>query len=173
MGNASKERVDLIRKVYSKTEYPKIINTSFNQLGVVSVTQQIDSTFTVEEFFQKYNELFYEIPPFGESNSHEYLITTSGDYINFDQDNELVSALQKEIAQLRTDLLQAQLEKAEAITGEKISLNTGGSIDELTAKEFANLSSEVNSNEQVNPDNATVNPTSNSTSGIANSNSQY
>jgi|TARA_B100000780_G_scaffold197429_1_gene139470 hypothetical protein len=173
MGNASKERVDLIRKVYSKTEYPKIIDTSFNQLGVVSVTQQIDSTFTVEEFFQKYNELFYEIPPFGESNSHEYLITTSGDYINFDQDNELVSALQKEIAQLRTDLLQAQLEKAEAITGEKISLNTGGSIDELTAKEFANLSSEVNSNEQVNPDNATVNPTSNSTSGIANSNSQY
>ena len=173
MGNTSKERVDLIRKVYSKTEYPKIIDTSFNQLGVVSVTQQIDSTFTVEEFFQKYNELFYEIPPFGESNSHEYLITTSGDYINFDQDNELVSALQKEIAQLRTDLLQAQLEKAEAITGEKISLNTGGSIDELTAKEFANLSSEVNSNEQVNPDNATVNPTSNSTSGIANSNSQY
>ena len=37
MGNASKERVDLIKKVYSKTEYPKIIDTKFSQLGVTSV----------------------------------------------------------------------------------------------------------------------------------------
>jgi len=50
MGNASKERVDLIRKVYSKTEYPKIIDTKFSQLGVISIPNQIDATFTVEQF---------------------------------------------------------------------------------------------------------------------------
>ena len=100
MGNASKERVDLIKKVYSKTEYPKIIDTSFNQLGVVSVPDQIEATFTVEQFFQKYIDLFYEIPAFGDTNSHEYLIKTSSEYINFDQDNEIIEALQREIAQL-------------------------------------------------------------------------
>ena len=114
MGNASKERVDLIKKVYSKTEYPKIIDTKFSQLGVVSVPNQIEATFTVEEFFEKYNELFYEIPAFGETNSHEYLIKTSAEYINFDQDNEIIEALQKEIAQLRQDLLNAQMENAQA-----------------------------------------------------------
>ena len=98
MGNASKERVDLERKVYSKTEYPKIIDTKFSQLGVVSVTNQIENTFTVEQFFLKYNELFYEIPAFGDTNSHEYLIKTSSEYINFDQDNDIIAALQKEIA---------------------------------------------------------------------------
>ena len=64
MGNASKEIVDLERQVYSKTEYPKIIDTKFSQLGVVSVPNQIEDTFTVEQFFLKYNELFYEIPAF-------------------------------------------------------------------------------------------------------------
>ena len=67
MGNASKERVDLIKKVYSKTEYPKIIDTKFSQLGVTSIPNQIEDTFTVEEFFQKYNELFYEIPAYCKS----------------------------------------------------------------------------------------------------------
>ena len=74
MGNASKERVDLIKKVYSKTEYPKIIDTKFSQLGVISIPNQIDATFTVEQFFQQYNNLFYDIPAFGETNSHEYLV---------------------------------------------------------------------------------------------------
>ena len=46
-----KGRVDLIKKVYSKTEYPKIIDTKFSQLGVVSIPNQIECTFTVEQFF--------------------------------------------------------------------------------------------------------------------------
>ena len=46
---------------------------------------------------------------FGDTNSHEYLIKTSSDYINFDQDNAIIEALQKEIAQLRQDLLQEQI----------------------------------------------------------------
>jgi hypothetical protein len=167
MGNASKERVDLIRKVYSKTEYPKIIDTNFSQLGVISVPNQIDATFTVQEFFQKYNDLFYEIPAFGETNSHEYLVKTSGEYINFDQDNATIEALQKEIAQLRTDLLSAKIATAEAISGEKINLNVGGNIEALTQDEFKNLQAGANSNNRVNPDNITDSPAE--TTGVTNS----
>ena len=116
----TEQRVDLIRKVYSKTEYPKVIDTRFSQLGVVSVNQQIQDTVTVNQFFEYYNQLFYEIPSYGNTNSHEYLIKTSGEYINFDQDSEEIIALRKEITQLRRDLLQSQIEKAEALTGKSL-----------------------------------------------------
>ena len=117
------EKIDLIKKVYSKTEYTKIIDTQFQQLGVVSVNEQIEATTTVQQFFESYNELFYDIPSYGSSNSHEYLVKTSGEYINFDQDNEIIVALRAEISQLRRDLLQSQISTAEALTGEKIDLN--------------------------------------------------
>ena len=114
---ATEQRIDLIKKVYSKSEYPRIIDTKFNQLGVMSVNEQLATTITVNQFFEYYNELFYEIPAFGATNSHEYLVITSGDYINFEGDNAEIQALQNEIAQLRKDLLQAQIEKAEALVG--------------------------------------------------------
>jgi len=117
------EKIDLIKKVYSKTEYPKIIDTQFQQLGKLSVNQQIAETVTVANFFQYYNDLFYDIPSYGVSNSHEYLVKTSGEYINFDQDNEIIVALRAEITQLRRDLLQSQIEKAEALTGQKLNIN--------------------------------------------------
>ena len=50
----NKERIDLVKKVYSKTEYPKIIDTQFNELGNVSVSSQLQDTLTVEQFFQNY-----------------------------------------------------------------------------------------------------------------------
>ena len=48
------KKIDLVKKVYSKTEYPKIINTKFQQLGVVSVNEQIEATTTVQQFFEYY-----------------------------------------------------------------------------------------------------------------------
>jgi hypothetical protein len=127
----SEQRIDLIKKVYSKTEYPKVIDTNFNQLGVISVNQQITATTTVNQFFQYYNELFYEIPAFGDINSHEYLVKTSGEYINYDQDSALITALQNEITQLRRDLLASQINLAETISGTKLNIDPN-SIDNST-----------------------------------------
>jgi hypothetical protein len=124
------KKIDLVKKVYSKTEYPKIINTKFQQLGVVSVNEQIEATTTVQQFFEYYNELFYDIPSYGSSNSHEYLVKTSGEYINFDEENEIIVALRAEITQLRKDLLQAEIEKVEALTGEKININLDNTDEE-------------------------------------------
>ena len=127
----SEQRIDLIKKVYSKTEYPKIIDTSFTQLGAISVNQQIAATTTVNQFFQYYNDLFYEIPAFGDINSHEYLVKTSGEYINYDQDSALITALQNEISQLRRDLLASQINLAETISGKKLNIDVN-SIDNAT-----------------------------------------
>jgi hypothetical protein len=85
-----------------------MIDTSFKQLGVKTVQQQLDETPTVDYFFQLYNELFYDIPELGETNSHEYIITKSSEYIDFQQNLEEIEALQAEIASLRTELLEEQ-----------------------------------------------------------------
>ena len=73
---AKKQRIDLLKKVYSKSEYLQIIDTSFNQFGTKSVPEQLAETTTVNDFFQDYNNLFYEIPALGDNNSHQYLIET-------------------------------------------------------------------------------------------------
>ena len=149
---ATQQRIDLIKKVYSKTEYPRIIDTQFNQLGVMSVNEQLATTITVTQFFEYYNELFYEIPAFGATNSHEYLVVTSGEYINFDGNSVEIEALQNEIAQLRKDLLQAQIDKAEAITGKSLGIN----VDDIDVtnisgdSEYSNLLKQANSSPSVN-----------------------
>ena len=140
------QKVDLIKKTYSKTEYSKVIDTKFSQLGVVSLNEQIENTVTVNQFFESYNNLFYDIPALGETNSHEYLIKTSGEYINFDQDSQEIEALRAEITSLRRDLLQAQVEKAEALTGEKIDLDINAIEDSsIAGDDFAKISQEVSS----------------------------
>ena len=107
------ENIQFNKNVFSKRQYQKTINTSFTQLGVKTIQEQIDEQPTVQEFFDLYNELFYEIPEEGSTNSHEFLVKTSGDYIGFDGLNDEITALQKEIAQLREDLLDAQKENVE------------------------------------------------------------
>ena len=106
------ENINLNKEVFSKRDYQKTINTSFTQLDVPSIQEQLTQQTTVPEFFDLYNELFYEINEIGETNSHEYLIKTSSQYINFNENNELVQALQNEIAQLREELLETQQQLA-------------------------------------------------------------
>ncbi len=111
------ESINLQKQVYDKRQYTKVIDTSFKQLGVQSIQEQILTQPTVTEFFEMYNTLFYQIPELGETNSHEYLIKTSSEYINFDTNQEEIAALQAEIAQLRTDLLDAQKQIVELQIG--------------------------------------------------------
>ena len=102
------QKINLNKEVFNKVEYQKTINTNFTQLGVQTTQQQVEEQPTVEEFFTLYNDLFYDIPEIGETDSHEFLVKTSGEYIDFDENDELIQALQDEISQLREDLLEAQ-----------------------------------------------------------------
>ena len=111
------ESVKFQKQVFSKEQYNKIIDTSFKELGIQTIQEQIAIQPNVNEFFTLYNELFYDIPELGETNSHEYLIKTSSDYINFQSNQEEIAALQAEIAQLRIDLLNAQKQVVELQTG--------------------------------------------------------
>ena len=114
------ENIEFSKQVFNKRQYKKIIDTSFKQLGVKTPQEQLEETSSVNDFFQMYNELFYDIPEKGPTNSHEFLIQQSSEYINFEPNNEEIEALQNEIAQLRTELLDTQRQLVEAETGVNI-----------------------------------------------------
>lgn len=118
------KKVDVKKKVFNKPQYIKTIDTEFNELGINNIIEDIESTVTVNDFFQFYDQLFYDIPATGENNSHEYLIKTSAEYINFDQVSDIVKALQEEITSLREQNLGLELQIVKLQTGEDISITS-------------------------------------------------
>jgi len=97
---------NLSKTVYDSTQYKKVIDTSFTQLTPPAPPKE--DTITVGEFFTYYNTIFYDIPTNGNINSHEYLVKTSGEYINASTPNEEVQLLLDEITSLRQQLLETQ-----------------------------------------------------------------
>lgn len=130
----AEKKVDLLKNVYDKIQYTKTIDTKFSELGTTSIAEDLETQPNVEEFFALYNELFYDIPPNGATNSHEFLVQQSGNYIGFERNLEEIEALQLEITQLRKDLLAAQIANVEQATGQKLDIdieNLGNNTEEI------------------------------------------
>ena len=84
------ENINLNKEVFNKRIYQKTIDTSFKELGVKTIQEQINTQPTVQEFFDMYNTLFYNINELGPTNSHEFLIKKSSEYIGFEDENERI-----------------------------------------------------------------------------------
>lgn len=98
------EKVVLEKQVFGKNTYKNVINTQFTQLIKTAPTEPQNMD-TVENFFRLYDLLFYDINKNGTSNSHEYLIKESTNYLGISQVSEDVQALLDEIAILRQESL--------------------------------------------------------------------
>ena len=102
------EQVNLIKEVYGRTTYTKVIDISFNELYNPITASIAPSTNTsVELFFDAYNDLFFQIPATGEVNSHEYLIKRSTEYLGGGVFTDNEKAYIEEINSLRQQLLEA------------------------------------------------------------------
>jgi hypothetical protein len=110
------QQIKLLKRVYDKNQYQKVIDTSFTQLVQPTVTAETVVLPTVDQFFEYYNQLFFDIPKFGETNSHEYLIKTSQEYIGLSNVvNDEIQLLISEITELRQDNLELQQQILNAI----------------------------------------------------------
>ena len=111
------QQVKLVKRVYDKNQYQRVIDTSFTQLVQPVVTTDVAVLPTVDEFFSDYDQLFFDIPKFGETNSHEYLIKTSQEYIGLSNVvNDEIQALINEITELRQENLELQQQLLSVIT---------------------------------------------------------
>jgi len=107
----------LIKQVFDKTAFDNTVNTSFSELTSSVVTPTGSTLPSVAEFFQYYQDLFYQIPKFGDTNSHQYLVITSQEYIGSEVGgNEVIDALIAEVTSLREENLSLQQELAKDTT---------------------------------------------------------
>ena len=116
----------LNKQVFNKTAFDNTVNTTFTELTSSVLSQTGSALPSVVEFFQFYQDLLYQIPKFGDTNSHQYLVITSQEYIGSENGgNEIVDVLIAEITSLREENLglQQQLAQSTSLTVQD-ALNT-------------------------------------------------
>jgi len=96
---------NLNRTVFDKASYQSVIDTSLGKSNLTAPSPPLEDTITVEEFFNLYRSIFYNIPISGNNDSHEYIVKTSGEYIKDNGITEDTQVLLDEITSLRQQLL--------------------------------------------------------------------
>jgi hypothetical protein len=100
-------QIPIQKIVYDKNSYNRVINTQFSQLLNQS-TDEEQLSFTVDDFFELYDQVFYQIPKEGDTNSHQYILQREADYLGISVSQDDVQALLNEITSLRQQVLDAQ-----------------------------------------------------------------
>jgi hypothetical protein len=103
----AQQKVQLIKEGYGRVTYSKVIDTNFTELYTPPPSGSVEPELTVEDFFDLYNNLFFQIPATGEVNSHEYLVARSTEYLGGGVLTDNEKAYIEEINSLRQQLLEA------------------------------------------------------------------
>ena len=130
----AKERYNIKKSKLNKQNYPKIIDTQFTQLNPPTPEPVVEPT--VDNFFELYNDLFYDIPKEGETDSHQFLIAQSTEYAGIGNSEE-IEALITEIDNLRAQLLEAN-EKILELTEQNVA-STQIEIDSALSRTNTNI----------------------------------
>jgi hypothetical protein len=99
-------QIPIQKTVFDKNTYSRVIDTQFRQL----ITQETEETlsFTIDDFFVLYEQLFYQIPIEGDTNSHQYILQKEADYLGISINQDDIQALLDEITSLRQQVLDTQ-----------------------------------------------------------------
>lgn len=108
------DTINLTKRVVSKEEFNKVVNTKFTTYTSEYVNNPLeDDVLTIQQFFNEYTRLYFEIPILGKTNSHEFLYKKSGELFTLPQQTIQISLLLEEIENLRLELLQVNRELGE------------------------------------------------------------
>jgi hypothetical protein len=96
------EIIKLDKSIFTKGDFEKIVDTNFNQL----LKTTPNTTFTLTDFFQLYENLFESISKEGDTQSHRYILNKTAEYlgVNINETTD-IQALLDEITSLRNELL--------------------------------------------------------------------
>jgi hypothetical protein len=110
-------QIKVAKTIYSLQNFNNVVDTNFSQLaGSTPPETPITPDLTVDQFFNEYDILFYEIPPSGSDNSHLELATRSLEYLGFSLED-----LQNEITELREENINL---KNQTLLSSQIDLGT-------------------------------------------------
>jgi hypothetical protein len=99
------EDITFIKEVRGINTYKKVIDTNFTELVSPAVIIP-EPIVTVSDFFTYYDQLFFDIPVTGSTNSHTYLIQKSQQYVGGQGIDQEKQALIEEINSLREQLVE-------------------------------------------------------------------
>jgi hypothetical protein len=99
-------QIPIEKQVFDKDAFGKVINTQFSYL--LNNQAEEAPTFTIEDFFQLYEDLFYQIPKEGDTNSHRYILEKEADYLGVIVNQDDIQALLDEITSLRQQVIDTQ-----------------------------------------------------------------
>ena len=157
------QEIKLGKTGFVRNSYINTIDTTFSQL--IPPPPPLEETVSVEEFFDLYNTLFYEIPAEGSINSHTFLIERSSEYIGFTEENDQnIQVLLDEITSLREELLETQKELRDT------QLNTLSENEDVTTgveDEDVEAESDLSSGPQITAQSVSVGSISTSGGGSA------
>ena len=93
-------------KSFSRDNFEKLVDTRFKQL--LKPSTGTDTSFTIDEFFTLYDDLFYQISPEGDVQSHRFILNKTAEYLGVKINEESnIQALLDEITLLKQELLDA------------------------------------------------------------------
>jgi len=100
------EQIPIEKTVYDKNTFSKVVDTQFSQL----LLNQAEETpvFTIEDFFELYEQLFYQIPKEGDADSHRFILEKEAEYLGVIINQDDIQALLDEITVLRQQVIDTQ-----------------------------------------------------------------
>lgn len=97
-------KLEIKKTVYSNSEYSKVVDREFKTFAQ---PEDVPAEITIDEFFDAYEKLYYQIPIEGTTKSHTYLVARSTELAPLPSQEEDITPLLDEISQLREQLLEA------------------------------------------------------------------
>jgi len=101
------EQIPIEKTVYDKNTFSRVINTQFSQL-LNNAGEGETPVFTLEDFFELYDQLFYQIPKEGDADSHRFILEKEAEYLGVIINQDDIQALLDEITTLRQQVLDTQ-----------------------------------------------------------------
>jgi hypothetical protein len=100
-------KIPVQKQVFDKNAFGKVIDTQFRQLLNQQISEESPS-FTLDDFFTLYDQLFYQIPKEGDNNSHRFILEKEAEYLGVIINQDDIQALLDEITSLRQQVLDTQ-----------------------------------------------------------------
>jgi hypothetical protein len=108
----SEQQIPIEKQVFDKDQFGRVIDTTFRQLINLQGEEETPE-FTLEDFFELYDDLFFQIPREGDADSHRFILEREAEYLGVVVSQDDIQALLDEITSLRQQVLDLQTAMSE------------------------------------------------------------
>jgi len=96
--------LNLNSTTFGKQTFQNVVDDSFTQFSQPEV---INNEVSIEEFFKIFDDVFYNIPKYGNSNSHQVIYDRVSEYLGVQNGKSDITDLLDEVTTLKTQLVDS------------------------------------------------------------------